>query len=154
MLDQSLAANALEGEWLIGATNIDQWSNGSRRDAHFSFTVDQESPLVVSEVQTYTGKDGKERRVALTSRFANGEFIARGRRLSTTMSRWSIGGIDRDRGILLVRLTHTRGGQDGLIVLVRKMAGLEELRAIIATHAGEFGIGPEDFASLSWLPVP
>lgn len=153
ILEQSMVATTLVGEWRIGATNLEQWVNGTRRDPLFTFALEQESPLVFAEKQTFTTKDGKDRSVTYTNRFVNGEFISRGRRLSGSMSRWSIGGIDPDRGILIVRMTHSRGGQDGLIVLVREVATRSELRATIATESDFFGIGPEDFASLSWLPT-
>ena len=153
ILDETIIANTLVGDWQVGACNIDDWVNGARRDALFSFAVEQESPLVIKEEQVYKVKDGKERRVALTNRFSDGQFISKGKGIIGTMSRWTIGGIDTENGILIVRMTHTRGGQDGLIVLVRSGDPVEELRSIIAHQADEFGIGPEDFASLSWVPV-
>lgn len=153
ILEQSMIAATLVGEWHIGATNLEQWVNGTRHDALFTFALEQESPLVFSEEQTFTTKDGKDRSVTYTNRFVNGEFISRSRRFSGPMSRWSIGGVDADRGILIIRMTHARGGQDGLIVLVRDPAAQSELRTTIATEADGFGVGPEDFASLSWLQL-
>lgn len=153
ILDEAMIAKTLVGEWCIGASNIDDWVNGARRDALFSFAIEQETPLVIKEEQVYTIKDGKERKVSLTNRFTNGQFISKSRGIIGTVSRWTIGGIDIDNGILVVRMIHTRGGQDGLILLVRKDAQVEELRTIIARQAVDFGIGPEDFASLSWVPV-
>ncbi len=153
LLDQSVIADTLVGEWRIGASNIADWVNGARRDALFRFTKEQESPLVLTEEQVFTTKDGKERRVELTSRLVNSEFISKGRRIVGTMSRWSIGGADVDRGIFVVRIVHAKGGQDGLIVLLRQNSQLSELRTTIANKSAEFGLGPEDFASLSWLPV-
>ncbi len=153
ILDEAVIAKTLVGEWRIGATNIDEWVNGARRDTLFIFAIEQQSPLVIKEEQVYKVRDGKERRVALINRFSHGQFISKGRVLLGGMSRWTIGGIDTENGIVLVRMTHTRGGQDGLIVLVRSDAPVDELRTIIAHQAGEFGIGPEDFASLTWVPV-
>lgn len=153
ILDQSDIAETLVGEWRIGASNIEDWVNGMRRDVIFRFTKEQESPLVLSEEQMFTTKDGKARRVELTSRLAGREFISKGRRFVGTMSRWSISGVDADRGISVVRITHARGGQDGLIILVRRVDVLNELRTTIAHNSHDFGVGPEDFASLSWLPA-
>lgn len=150
ILDQAVIATTLPGEWSIGASNIDHWVNGTRRDTVFRFTIQQESPLVVAEEQVYTAKDGKEHMVALVGSFAGGEFISKSRRLMGTMTRWTLGGIDSHDGILIVRMTHARGGQDGLIVLVRRHETCEELRMTIATNADGFGVGPEDFASLTW----
>lgn len=152
ILDQSTIVHALAGEWRIGASNIDSWVNGTRRDCLFRFTIDQNSPHILTEEQVFTTTDGKERRLALTNRFAYGEFISKSRRIGGTMSRWSVGGIDTDRGILLVRIIHERGGQDGLIALIRDEHTIAELRAIIAIDADKFSVGPEDFASLTWLP--
>ncbi|MCC6270412.1 MAG: hypothetical protein IT190_03975 [Microbacteriaceae bacterium] len=152
ILDQSVIAHTLTGEWRIGASNIDPWVNGTRLDALFRFTIEQESPLILTEEQIFTTADGKERRLALTNHFAHGEFISKSRRIGGTMSRWSIGGMDLDRGILIVRMTHARGGQDGLIVFVRDEESRSDLRATIAINSDEFSVGLEDFASLSWLP--
>lgn len=151
ILDEAVVAAALAGEWHIGTSNIDEWVNGTRRDAVIRFAVEKESPLVLTEEQKYTIKDGKERSVVLSNRFVNGEFMSKSRRIASGVSRWRIGGIDTEHGILIVRMTHARGGQDGLIVLIRSSTESEELRTIIATRAVEFGIGPEDFASLTWL---
>lgn len=152
ILDEAIVAATLAGEWHIGTSNIDEWVNGTRRDVVIRFAVEKESPLVLTEEQTFTSKDGKERSVVLANRFVNGEFMSKSRRIvGGAVSRWSIGGIDTEHGILIVRMTHARGGQDGLIVLTRGNAESEELRTIIATRAVEFGIGPEDFASLTWL---
>lgn len=154
ILDEAVVARNLVGEWRIGASNIGEWVDGSRRDAALSFTIAQETPLVIDEEQVFTIKDDKERRVLLTNRFLNGQFVSRGKGLIAGMSRWTISGIDANNGILIVRMTHARGGQDGLIVLVRKDSQVEELRTIIARHAGDLGLGPEDFASLTWsIPV-
>ena len=117
----------------------------------FRFTKEQESPLLLTEEQVFTTKDGKERRVALTNRFVGGEFIAKGGRIVGTMSRWSVGALDDELGILLLRIIHARGGQDGLIVLLRHDAPQNELRMTIANRSSEFGVGPEDFASLTWV---
>lgn len=145
--------NILEGEWHIGASNIDPWVNGTRRDSLFRFSIEQASPLIVTEEQVFTSKDGKERRTALTSRYTDGEFISKGRRVLGTMSRWSIGGAAPDGAIIVIRLAHERGGQDGLLVLVRREEKRSELRTTIATQAEDYGVGPEDFASLTWLPA-
>ncbi len=151
ILDEAAIAHTLAGEWRIGASNIDAWVDGTRRDILFRFTIEQESPLILTEEQVFTTKDGKERRFALANRFVNGEFISKSRRIVSAMSRWSIGGMDQDRGIFLVRMTHSRGGQDGLIVLVRNDTVVNELRTTIAVESDEFGVGPEDFASLTWV---
>lgn len=152
-LDQAGIVRTLAGEWSIGASNIEPWVNGARRDALFRFAVENESPLVITEEQVFTTKDGKERRNALTNHFHDGEFVSKGRRILGTMSRWSIRGVSEDGSILIIRMTHARGGQDGLMVMVRLNEVLDELRATLARQAEEFGLGPEDFASLTWLPL-
>ncbi len=154
ILDEAVVASNLVGEWHIGASNIADWVNGARRDALLSFAIEQETPLVVKEEQVYIVKDDKERRVSLTNRFSHGQFVSKGRGIIAGMSRWTIGGIDADNGILIVRMTHARGGQDGLIVLIRNDTPAEELRTIIAHQTDELGLGPEDFASLTWVRFP
>lgn len=153
-LSEALIAKTLVGDWCIGASNIDDWVNGARRDALLSFSLGQESPLILNEQQVFLAKDGKERKVVLINRFVDGHFVSKGRGIIGGMSRWSIGGLDVEGGILLVRMTHARGGQDGLLLLVRKDTSVEELRTTIARQAEDYGIGPEDFASLTWVPVP
>lgn len=152
-LDEAGIARTLVGEWNMGASNIESWVDGSRRDASFRFAVEQESPLVISEEQVFTLKDGKERRNICTNQFHDGEFVSKMRRFLGTMSRWSIRGVSDDGSILIIRMTHARGGQDGLMVMVRRNSEFDELRATLATQSDEFGLGPEDFASLTWLPL-
>lgn len=142
----------LEGEWRLGATNVDTWVNGTRRDALFRFSIEQESPLVITEEQVFTSREGKEKHTSLTSKYSHGEFIAKGRKILGTMSRWTVGGASPDGSIVVIRLTHERGGQDGLLVLVRSDHVRDDVRTTIATQADEYSIGPEDFASLTWLP--
>lgn len=153
ILDQSGIANTLVGEWRIGASNLDSWVDGARRNPVFQFAIEQESPLILREEQVFTTADGKERRIVVMNRLVHDEFVSKSRRIAGTMNRWSVGGTDPDRGILIIRMIHPRGGQDGLIVLVRDSATIGELRTIIATDADSLGVGPEDFASLTWVPA-
>lgn len=143
----------LEGEWRVGASNIEPWVNGMRRNPVIRFSVGRQTPLTLIEEQSYLSKEGKQRTSSLTSRFTNGEFISKGRRLLAPMSRWSVSGVSADGSTVVIRMTHERGGQDGLLVLVRTAEPMPELRTSIALGAEGFGVGPEDFASLTWLPT-
>lgn len=152
-LDQAEIARVLEGSWSIGASNIASWVDGSRREPHLRFTVAGSEPLVLLEEQTFVASDGKERTITVTNRFAHGRFTSKSRMLGP-MSRWTLGGSDAESTVIVIRMTHERGGQDGLLVLVREDAQRTELRANVATNFERFELGPEDFASLSWLPMP
>lgn len=151
-LDQGTTAQVLEGNWVLGATNIVDWLDGTRLDAAFRFEVQSSDPLSVAEQQAYTSADGKDRVISIESEWVDGVFRSKGRGiLRTGATRWRVGGVSDDRAILVLRIATVRDGQDGLFVLVRPDAVPTELRSTIATRAEEFGIGPEDFASLSWL---
>jgi hypothetical protein len=43
------------------------------------------------------------------------------------------------------------GSPDGILVLVRDSAAIDDLRALVADGYDQFGFSPEEFASLSWL---
>lgn len=153
MLDQEAVAEALPGTWRIGATNIVDWLDGERRDPMFRFEVTESAPLTISEEQAFTTPDGKNKVVAIQSEWVDGVFRSKGRGiLKSGASRWRLGGLSDDRSVMIIRVATVRGGQDGLLVLVRPDTA-SELRSMIATRSDEFGIGPEDFASLSWLDL-
>lgn len=151
-LDQGTTADVLRGTWGLGATNVVDWLDGARRDIVIQFDVETSNPLTVTEVQTFTSADGRDRAVTIESEWVDGVFRSRGRGLLRTgATRWRVGGVNGDHTILVIRVATVRGGQDGLLVLVRADGANGELRSTIATRSADFGIGPEDFASLTWL---
>ena len=151
-LDQGTTADVLRGTWGLGATNVVDWLDGARRDVAIRFDVDTSDPLTVTEIQKFTSAEGKDRSVTIESEWGDGVFRSRGRGLLRTgATRWRVGGGSSDHSSLVLRVATVRGGQDGLLVLVRADAAPAELRSVIATRSADFGLGPEDFASLSWL---
>ncbi len=151
-LDQGTTADVLRVAWCLGATNVVDWLDGARRDVAIQFDVESSNPLTVTEVQTFTSADGKDRAVTIESEWVDGVFRSKGRGLlKTGATRWRVGGVSSDHAILVLRVATVRGGQDGLLILVRADAATDELRSIIATGSADFGLGPEDFASLTWL---
>lgn len=151
-LDQAVVAQVLPGSWVVGASNIADWTDGDREEAEFRFELDDADPLVVLEEQTFRTADGKSRTIAMVSRFSGGTFLSKGRGLLRGGgSRWRLGGVSADGSIALIRMIHPRGGQDGLLLLVRQGFPIGELRRTVASDAAAYGVGPEDFASLSWL---
>ncbi len=153
-LDQETVARALPGTWRIGATNVVEWIDGERLDPVLRFEVSEPDPLVISEEQEFVSPDGKSRRISIQSEWVDGIFRSKGRGiLKSGASRWRLGGLSADGSVAVIRVATVRGGQDGLLVLVRSDAMTSELRSMIATRSDEFGIGPEDFASLSWLDL-
>jgi hypothetical protein len=152
--DQAAITHALPGVWALGASNLADWTDGARRDIEFRFEVEGGDPLVVLEEQSFTGPEGRARLVAIVSRLVGGSFVSKGRGLLRGGgSRWTVGGLGPDGAVMVLRILHPRGGQDGLLVLVRRDAGVRELRSAIAMDAARYGIGPEDFASLTWLEL-
>jgi hypothetical protein len=151
-VDQASIAHALPGTWDLGASNLVDWTDGARRDPEFRFELETEDPLVVVEEQSFTTADGKPRSLAIVSRFLGGSFASKSRGLLRGGgNRWTIGGAAPDGSVVVLRILHPRGGQDGLLVLVRRDTGLREVRSMIAADAAAYGIGPEDFGSLTWL---
>ncbi len=155
VLDQEIVADVLEGEWRLGATNVVEWLDGTRREVVLQFDIEQSDPLVVTEQQAYTSPDGRRRLQSIRSEWAEGAFRSRGRGiLRTGATRWRLGGVSDDRATIVLRVATVREGQDALFVLVRAGMTAGELRGTIAMRSQEFGVGPEDFASLSWLDLP
>lgn len=151
-LDQNTVATILPGSWRVGATNIVSWLDGERSNVMFRFDVQNENPLSIAEHQSFTTADGKDRVISIYSEWVDGVFRSKGRGLlKTGATRWRMGGVSADHAVMILRVATVRGGQDGLLVLVRDGDDHEELRSRIASSAADLGIGPEDFASLSWL---
>ncbi|WP_213815156.1 hypothetical protein [Glaciihabitans sp. dw_435] len=149
--DQTLAS-LLPGTWTVAATNFPMWLGGDRTDPQFTYTLISPDPLVLGDDVSFTKKTGERGHVRGVDRLQGDTFVWRGRGLlRVAASHWSVVGVSDDASIVVLRFARTLFTPAGIDVIVRDGSGQPELRAKIARGATEFGLSPEDFASLTWL---
>lgn len=155
-------AVALPGRWRVCATNMPVWLDSRRRDVVIDFSLASKTAFVLRETVTFTvdgsgssSSGGGEKKTRGRSKWVRDGFVWRGSgRLLPVSGRWSVIGLSVDSTVAVQRFRKTALVPAGLTVLVRESSGPRELRTEIARSASEFGLGAEDFATLSWLSRP
>lgn len=155
-LDEQAMGDLMPGTWIVAATNVPIWLSGERREPRFEYGLISRDPLVLSDDVGYMVGDGRRlgtRKHILGRDTFNGErFVWRGKGLLKLFrSTWHVGGISEDGSIAALEITKSFGTPGGVGIIVREGSIVPELRAIIAHSTDEFGLSPEQFASLSWL---
>lgn len=151
-LSEEQVGGLLPGTWVLAATNFPQWLGGGNHDTTFTFELERQHPLVLRELVQYTTAENTVRQVVGTDAWHADGFTWRGKgRLRFAPRRWAVAGVSEDSTILVLRFSKSRAAQDGLDVLVREDHSYPELRRVIAHEAESFGVGSEDFASLTWF---
>ncbi|TQL47808.1 hypothetical protein FB562_0879 [Homoserinimonas aerilata] len=144
-------AEVLPGSWVVKATNMKMWLDGRRRDPILRYSIAQTAPLVFNESVEFVQADGKPSTVTGKSREIAGEFVWHGSGiLRVVAGRWQATGSCHGGDAIVIRYRRTPLVPSGLSVLVREGAVVEELRAEVAHHAHDLGLGLEDFATLNW----
>lgn len=146
-------AEVLPGSWRVRATNTQLWLDGRRSNPLITYAIASPNPLLLTGIEEFDAPDGRHKSIRGKSRHSHGVFSWRGSGiLAGFAGRWKVAGIGGDSNILVVRYVKTRKAPSGIGVLVRDGVDLAELRADIAHNAAAYGLGPEDFATLTWLP--
>lgn len=150
-LDESALAELLPGTWIVAATNFPMWLSGERRSPKFSYGLVSSSPLVLTDDVSYQTVAGEEKHILGKDAHSRGRFVWRGKGLlGLISSKWTVEGVDDEGSVLAIRFDKTVATPAGIDILVREDADVDP-RAIVAGASREFGLTPEDFASLSWL---
>ena len=149
-------ADLLPGTWIVAATNFPVWLSGQRREPRFDYRLISREPLVLSEDVAFTrgpGRhEGEKKHILGRDAFTGDEFVWRGTGvLRMLTSRWRVAGVSDDGSIVVIHSTKSIGTPSGVDVIVREGSLQPELRAVIAHATEDFGLTPEQFASLSWL---
>jgi hypothetical protein len=152
-LNEIAVAELLPGQWSIAATNFPMWLRGERADPLFSYERVSTNPLFFTDDVSYTDvESGKEKHILGTDTFRGDEFVWRGKGwLRFVSSRWSVSGASDDGSIVAIRFSKSRVTPAGNDIIVRAGIVHPELRALIARSTEQFGLTPEEFASLTWL---
>ena len=151
-LDQEELARLLPGTWAVAASNFPMWLDGSRRDPTFNYEVVNTDPLIFADTVEYTTTDGEPKNVVGVDTLHNESFVWRGRGwFRFFSSRWTVSGASDDGTIMVVRFSKSHVTPAGLDIVVRDGHTYPDLRARIAHATTEFGLSPEDFASLAWF---
>ena len=155
-LDEQALADLLPGAWIVAATNFPLWLSGQRRAPRLDYGLISREPLVLSDDVAFTmgpGKhEGKKKHILGRDAFKRDEFVWRGTGVLTLLtSRWRVTGVSDDGSIVVTHFTQSIGTPAGVNIIVREGAMQPEVRAVIAHATDDFGLTPEQFASLSWL---
>ena len=147
----------LPGSWHIGATNFPMWLRGDRLNPTLSYEVRSEQPLKLTDTVTYSTLAGAQKSIAGVDTLRGDGFVWRGRGiLFPFASHWTVEGVGPSDEFVVTRFSKSLVTPAGVDIMVRQGARLDsqELRTIVATSPGEFGLTPEDLATLTWLELP
>jgi hypothetical protein len=151
----SRLAEILPGRWAIRASNLLHWLSGERVNPTVELSVSSTEPLVLGEQVEFVTADGKGRVVRSRSVWTGDSFMTRSLAIRRpSPRRWRVSGSSEDGNVIVVTHGWGRSAADGIDVLVREGSDASEVRALIAADADAFRLSLEDFASLSWFPVP
>jgi fermentation-respiration switch protein FrsA (DUF1100 family) len=153
-LDDTRLAELLPGTWNVAATNFPMWLSGERFSPRFSYDLVSREPLVLADDVSFEFVDGQEKHILGQDVWRGDKFVWRGRgRLKLLASQWQVAGASSDGEIAVIRFAKSIATPSGVDVIVREGTSHPELRATIAHACNDFGLTPEDFASLTWLEL-
>ncbi|MBK4346557.1 hypothetical protein [Lacisediminihabitans changchengi] len=150
-------AELLPGSWHIGATNFPMWLRGDRLNPTLSYEVRSEQPLKFLDTVTYSTRAGVRKSIVGVDTLRGDGLVWRGRGILLPFrSHWKVEGTGPSDEFVVTRFSKSLVTPAGVDIMVRHGARLDsqELRTIVATSAGEFGLTPEDLATLTWLELP
>ena len=154
-LDERTTADLLPGTWFIAATNMPIWLSGERREARLSYELLGTDPLVLAEEVSFTTTEGEPKRIVAKNTWKHDEFVWRGKGLLKPLtSRWHIAGAADDGTVLVLRFDQSLARHAGIDIVVREGTSHPELRKAVARGTQDFGLSPEEFASITWIAKP
>ncbi len=154
-LDERTTADLLPGTWFIAATNFPMWLSGERLEPRFSYELLTTDPLVLADEVSYRTPEGEQKRIVGKDTWKHDEFVWRGKGLLKLFaSRWHVAGAADDGTVLVIRFEQSLATPAGIDVIVREGMSHPELRKAVARGTDDFGLSPEEFASLTWLMKP
>lgn len=150
--DVSVLANALPGNWTVGATSLPGWSFNPQVPPRFAYQLVTALPLVLSHEIVFESADGKPKSYVGTTRWRGRSFLSHtGRFTLLKRGRWSVNGLGADGNVLAFTLSKALTVPESIFVLTRVDSGVTDLRALVASGYAAYGLTPEQFASLTWL---
>lgn len=147
-------AELLPGTWRIAATNLPMWLDGHHLTPRIEVTATSAEPLRLEERATFLTAAGEADELLGRSRWSGTHFVRRGRgRRSFARSRWSVDAHDGERDLLVIRQDPSLTAADGIDLVLRDGSPSEGIRPYVAARTDELGLSPEEFGSLTWLPL-
>lgn len=144
-------AGILPGDWTTGASSLPAWMYNPAAPIRLSYRLEQQDPLVFSHVISFETGEGKPRTITGRDRWSGGHFRSRLRRFDPrARGRWFVRGMHSSGDVAVLAVSRWHGSPDGILVLVRDSAVIDNLRALVADNYEGFGFTPEEFAALSW----
>jgi hypothetical protein len=142
----------LPGTWQVVATNLPIWLDGSRRSPTIGYELLRTEPLTLGTTVKYLDPEGAEHQSLGRSTWRRDRFVGHGTRLRRLIGyRWEVAGTSDDSTLVLLRFERSLLSPAGVDVLAREGSPQQEPRRAVARATDQFGITPEEFASLSWL---
>ena len=142
----------LPGVWNVRSTNFAIWLTRERTSPRYSFELVSDNPLVLRDDVSHFAMDNQEKHVVGTDKWVDDHFVRRGKGFAAfTRARWTVTGTNDDHSVVAIKFEKTRFSVAGINVMVREGVEIGELRSVVARNTEQFGLTPEDFASLTWL---
>src|SRR4051812_3666704 len=117
--DTDTLSQILPGRWIIKATNFPMWLSGERRDPAFEYGLVKSSPLVLSDVVSYTDADGKPKTIRGRDTFRRAGFVWRGSGLlSLVTSRWQVASAEQN--VVTIRFEKSMVSPSGVDIVLRE----------------------------------
>lgn len=147
-------AELLPGTWRIAATNLPVWLDGDHRNPRIELAATSAEPLRFDEVAAFEAATGEPSEFVARSRWAGTHFVRRGRgRRALVRSRWTVGAVDDERGLVVVRVEQSLRSPAGIDLVLRADASGDGVRPYVAARTEQLGLSPEEFGSLTWLTL-
>lgn len=152
--DEEFLADLLPGFWSIGASNFPMWLRGDRTSPALEYERTGTEPLRFIDRVTYVSREGEPKLVQGIDTHGPNGFTWRGKGiLKIFASRWQVIGAGADGSFAVIRFARTRVTPAGVDIISREGVDSMRLRTTIAAAPAEFGLSPEEFASLTWLEI-
>jgi hypothetical protein len=150
--DSQTLADLLPGTWHVAASNLPLWLSGEGLEPKLGYELVSTQPLVLASTVSFSTTDGEARSTSGVDTLRGSEFRRRGKgRQRLFPSRWEVAAQAEGGTIAVIRYAESRSMHSGLDILVRVGSSYPNLRAMVAHASTDFGLSPEDFASLSWF---
>jgi hypothetical protein len=144
----------LAGRWRVAASTVPWWSLDGRRSPEIEYSTLHSAPLRLRGVARYRSADGGAHQLEGIDEYRRGEFVWHGRGVRRlTPTRWRLTGISESAKVVVLQRDRSLGFAGGIDVLQRPDTRADA-RALVAGEASNYGIGLEQFASLSWFSRP
>ncbi len=147
----SRLAALIPGVWSAQASNLPRWLAGEDPSVRVTFELVRSEPLMLRHSMLMRLADGRERELGGVDRWVGSRFRTRANRLTRFLwGNWSVIGASDDGSAIALHVFRSVGLPDTSVLLLREDSPITDLRAHVASRCDQFGLSPEEFATLHW----